>query len=59
MPEQVPYKIYKQQSGGKDLYDILPGYNTPSGYSEVNDPGEIQTGIADYQNRVIVGAAGA
>ena len=57
--EKVPLKFYKQTSGGKTLYDLLPSFNTPSGYTPVDNPNEIGTAISDYSSRVIGGASGA
>lgn len=41
MATQVPLKIYKTAVNGVTQYAVMPGYNTPHGYTETN--------LADYQ----------
>ena len=49
MTDTIPNKLYRYiQPSGEPVYEILPGTNTPSGYTEVSQAQALQE-IANYQ----------
>lgn len=48
---EIPYKFYKTNVNGVDVYDVFPSYNTPNGYTPVTDLGEIRDAINQWSSK--------